>query len=58
MLRSDCLSKMEPSSAIKDFLLILLNKNSVRNTIATKMKIDIAINVTSINLVIITLYLS
>ena len=39
-------------------VLILLNKYSPRNTIATKIKIAIAINVISIKLVRISIYLS
>ena len=55
---SDWVANTEPSSAVKEFLLILLNKNSERNNIAINMKTAIAIKVISMNLVIIMIYLS
>ena len=54
--RSDWVSKTDPSSAINDFLLILLNKNSERNTIAINIKIAIANKVISIKFVKYTIY--
>ena len=58
MSRSIWESKTEPSSALKDFLLKLFNRNNIRNAIATNIKIAMAINVISINQIENIWYLS